>query len=267
MDEPSSPPKTPTNVQRIPRDESFKTCKAEVASPSTRQRLRMTPIRTSILSGGKPFKEAKNSNSKSFRSRRKTLKTSEEDSVGSNETFIRCEQEFDRDSLDKPRPSLTRLRGPSIPKPPPLSPITAPEDPSQTRFSSTPKKVSPEKKVKQVKESCTFKKESPKKVVKKPLKSQEQPSVSYKRMSPKRAPRPLPPPFGSSRPRFSSSKASMPPPPPRFPFPTVEKRKMTANQNSSRYLTSTNKSRLTRSLSYKSTAELEKEFINSLRSF
>lgn len=85
--------------------------------------LRMTPARNSILSGGQPFKEV-TSSGKKFNSRRKANRSGHlsrlNDTVGSNETFIDARQElvFDRDSLDtNPPSSLRRQRISSTPKP------------------------------------------------------------------------------------------------------------------------------------------------------
>lgn len=50
-------PRTPEKVEKIPRDDSFKTCKTTVLTPRTRINLRNTPLRESIASGNKPFKE------------------------------------------------------------------------------------------------------------------------------------------------------------------------------------------------------------------
>lgn len=91
-------PKTPERAQEEQNDELFKTCKADIPTPATRLQLRQTPARLSILSGGQPFKESPSAKKFNLRNKRKQ----KNDTVDSNETFIKCEQElmFDRDSLE-----------------------------------------------------------------------------------------------------------------------------------------------------------------------
>lgn len=124
-------PKTPTKVARIRDEESFKTCKAVMPTPGTRRQLRMTPVRTSLLAGGKPFREV-NSSGRKFNSRTKKTplklsnhkeekpddKDTANESADSNETFIRLEQEpvFDRDSLEIGLKLQTERPRRSIPK-------------------------------------------------------------------------------------------------------------------------------------------------------
>lgn len=110
--------------QKISKDDSFKTCKAEMPTGgAARRQLRMTPARNSILSGHQPFKEV-SSSGKKFNRRRKVNKSGQNlsklnDTAGSHETFVAHEQEllFDRDSLDTHPPSARRMRISSTPKP------------------------------------------------------------------------------------------------------------------------------------------------------
>lgn len=112
-------PKTPDKVEKIPKEDSFKTAKTTMQTPSTKHRLRMTSVRISLSEGKNVFKEAHSSGKKfNMRTRSKTNASANNnvslrkqnqnnnnninDTAGSNETFIRCEQElmFDRDSLE-----------------------------------------------------------------------------------------------------------------------------------------------------------------------
>jgi hypothetical protein len=143
--------KTPTKIHMIPKEDSFKTCKTEIPS-AMRRKLRMTPARNSILSGGTPFKEV-SSSGKKFNSRRKVARAAQtsklDETGGSNETFVRHEQDllFDRDSLETHPPSVRRHRISSTPKPlervellssvkPFPRPIPAPPKPVESKFKA-----------------------------------------------------------------------------------------------------------------------------------
>lgn len=222
----SSPPKTPEG-QKIPKDDSFKTCRTTRASPETRRLFRMTPARQSILSGGKPYKESNRSTS-----RRRKPNTSQLTSA-SNDTFIRCERElmFDRDSLEV----------------------------GNRKCSSTPKQIAgliadtlhqleedlqsvDDKKMDTPKPSDERPKESPKLLVEK----QESPKLF-------------------KQPTFLKKDRQDVDDKTRRPF--RYKRLPSLAGTASRYLTQRNTSRLTRASSYKSTAEIERDFFKSLRSF
>lgn len=222
--------KTPVKIHMIPKDDSFKTCKTEMPASMKRQ-LRMTPARNSILSGGTPFKEV-TSSGKKFNSRRKVARSAQtsklDDTGGSNETFVRHEQDllFDRDSLDTHPPSARRHRISSTPKPfervqissiakPDLKPISKPNPkpkPLESKFKAP--LVRPPK-----------------------PKPQQQQNIQAK-------------PFN----RFVTPKHL-----------NVSNR-YPESARSSIFKRSMNTSGLIRSQSFKSTAELEREYFSSLRS-
>lgn len=241
-------PKTPMRPEnKIPRDESFKTCKSTMPSPRRRHNLRITPARTSILSGGKPFKEAGATSGRKMRKSRRLAATPgfpriQNETTDSNETFIRCEQElmFDRDSLDFPKPANglsssphERNRISSTPKP-------------SNRISSTPK---PSNRV-----------SSPRK-----------PVLVEKKMP---APKPIQPAKMLPPKPIQSAKMPAPRPVTRRPNPTPKTEQRSLRRppaflnTSSRYLSSQwNTSHRLRTQSFKSTAELERDYFSSLRSF
>lgn len=248
-------PKTPENAPKIPRDESFKTCKA---SPVVRRQLRSTPARLSILSGNKPFKEAGSSHKK-FNSRRKACQHN--DTAGSNETFIRHEQDllYDRDSLDPsqqlPQHFIDNVTQQVIAprtSSPKIKRHTDKEQPNPKRKSS-PKKSSPKK-------ASPRKLSSPSKI---------QPTRIVTRPLPK--PRPLAAPKPRAQQpialqwnRYMSSTAKKPmgPPTSQFKKPVMN----SSVASSRRCLGQWNTPRITRTQSFRSTAELERDYISSLRS-
>lgn len=291
--------RTPEKVQKISRDESFKTCEAQLPTPKTRRQLRATPARNSILSGGKPYKEVLSSGRK-FNSRRKGRlqrsvdgKSQLNDTADSNETFIRHERDlfFDRDSLDtdlsvqKQQQQRRQNQQPISEDPYDLSDnitelVIAPRtsspkmvplrDPSPKR--SSPRKVSPKK--------LSPKKASPKRA------SQIQPSPS-KKQSTRVISRPKPKPgiMPTSTPMPMAAPKSRPKPNPvqwnRYMSSTAKKPTMSgAGQfkkpasimmdssvaSSRRCLAQWNTPRVVRTQSFKSTAELERDYFSSLRS-
>lgn len=281
---------TPDKLEKIPRDDSFKTCESTMATPRTRHNLRQTAARTSILSGGTPYKESPCLTGKKNRSRRKMLAVQENLTTDSNETFIRCEQEllFDRDSLEIGTSHPIRFS--STPRTsdrfnPPIEPIAAtepiekmadikasPVNETQVITKSVEKvekkntvqeKREGFKKPQVAKESETFKKPE---VFKKP-EAFKKPQAPI----PKRTPRNIPNQRVVDR---SSQKTKQEPKnndQNTFITPRVGMRRaaeMTSTA-SSRYLSSSklNSSRLSRALSFKSTAELERDYFSSLRSF
>lgn len=295
-------PGTPTKVDRIPREDSFKTCKATLPSPKTRRQLRMTPARTSILGGGKPFKEGNNSgrkfNSRSKRTPRKQGHI-DDDSAGSNETFIRSEQDnlFDHDSLEEKRKSipvinssisnpqesqklLTRasMRGPrtstptiKAPTQPAISPImpkeynndqplpeaskplTAPENVKKQNHGSSNKKIVASKSRSPIKKRpATTKSVSTSKVTN--LKASNFKAPNFKAPATKA---PQNSEFKRKRTFVTPMPANRPPWKPQSSFVGT----------ASKYLSQCNNSRITRTQSFKSTAELERDYFNSLRSF
>lgn len=294
-------PGTPTKVERIPKEDSFKTCKATMPSPKTRRQLRMTPARTSILSGGKPFKEGNNSGRK-FNSRPKRTPRkqghNDDDSAGSNETFIRCEQDnlFDHDSLEEKRKSipvidssisnpqesqkqlLTRasMRGPrtstptiKAPTQPAISPImpkeynndqlqlppkaseplAAPENVKKQNHGSSNKKIVAGSKSRSPikKRSATTKSDSTSKVTNFKAPNFKAPITKAPQNSE----------FKRKRTFVTPMPANRPPWKPQSSFVGT----------ASKYLSQCNNSRITRTQSFKSTAELERDYFNSLRSF
>lgn len=300
-----SSPKTPEKVERIPKDESFKTCKTTVASPRARRKLRMTPARVSMLSGGKPFQEATYS-PRLFSRRRRQLNVSvrqQNETAASNDTFTRCEQElmFDRDSLEvsnrKLSKSSTPKRSPlalnqlerelalienSDPPVEPSKPRQEPqepqkEDPKPPQSNSEPQepKVSKAGPLNDLadgqvnnqslsKQPTFLKKKNPNSNNNNNRKSPRK-AKSSKNPSPKKG--------------GSSPKKTMMPPPPAMPKgPSVVRRSFITPKvlykkpsslasTASRYLSSWNNSYIARTRSYKSTAELERDYISSLRSF
>jgi len=131
-------------------DKSMEKC----PSPRMRLRLRVTAARTSIMSGGKPYKEV-GSSSKKLRSRKKAKKLNSSDtSLRSNDTFVRHEGDiFDRDSLD-PKLSLGNISGKlSAPRSPDVensfrTPNASPEPQEQKPIPSNKKKSSIKKLIK-----------------------------------------------------------------------------------------------------------------------
>lgn len=249
-----SSPKTPEKVERIPRDDSFKTCKTTMATPRTRRQLRMTPARASILSGGKPFKEGVSSGKKFNTRRRRQL----DETARSNETFTRCEQElmFDRDSLEASKLSIT-----SFPK---LSISSTPKPPPQVLEKESPPKLR-EKPELQEKPKPNPPKETKSQEVTKPQEEIKLAEVKNQSLSKqptflknKKAKNTLMPP--PAAPKVASDPGN------RFITPRVSKPASLIG-TSSRYLSQWNNSYITRARSYKSTAELERDYFSSLRSF
>lgn len=289
-----SPCCTPEKVQKIPKDDSFKTCKASMPTPATRRQLRATPARNSILSGGKPYKEITTSGRK-FNSRRKrnsklnggvgatcTSGDRLNESADSNETFIRHERElaYDPDSLD-PEVSTRRL---------PLDIDDGINRPDISHLSLTPTKqqqLSPIMKPDQQRKE-ELKQQQPK--------QQPTPQRSSKRMSKQmqQKPKPLAMPTSTPMP-FAIPKAKSKPKPNPFYFnrymsstakkPQQQKQQQQHQQQQSsifkkpssvisnfsvassrRCLSQWNTPRITRTQSFKSTAELEREYFSSLRS-
>lgn len=238
-------PRTPENVERIPKDDLFKTCEASLPSPRRKRNLRMTPVRTSILGGSKPFREANNSgkkfNSRTKRTPRKN-QTKHDDSADSNETFIR----FERDSLEE----NTRM---STPK------------------TITPKNInlSPPKQLKTADPS-------PKKKLE-PKVPNSSPKKKLERKTPNSAPQDkdfVKPKINNSRPQRQLIPRSTNPRPqrqliPRATNPRPQRQLIPrgTNPRPQRQLANCNYSLLTRTQSFKSTAELERDYFSSLRSF
>lgn len=300
-----SSPKTPEKVERIPKDESFKTCKTTVASPKTRRKLRMTPARASILSGGKPFQEG-NSSSKVFNRRRRhnVSGRQQNETAGSNDTFTRCEQElmFDRDSLEVSNRKLSKSSTPkqsplgleqlerelaliehSDPPVEPSKPQQEPqkpqkEDPKPPRSPSEPTEPKVPKagplnalsdgqvnNLSLSKQPTFLKKKNP---------NSNNNNINNRR-SPRKAKSSKNP---SPKKGGSSPKKTMMPPPAMPKGPSAVRRSFITPQvlykkpsslasTASRYLSSWNNSYIARTRSYKSTAELERDYFSSLRSF
>lgn len=332
IDNDVSSPKTPDKVDRIRNDDSFKTCKTTMrSSPTTRRQLRNTPARISMMSGGKPFKEA-GSSGKKFNSRRKVQRGFNE-TAGSDETFVMREQElmFDRDSLDCPdmrkfsstpknvAPPLPSVLDVSCEQVAPAQIVNSDEAMQQQHNSahesedaenrSEPKLQQAEPKSEQhkgiersetkilSKASPGTKRSSPGPITKKSVKISPAKKVSPKKKEMQKT---------IDRPRESlrqsltrariirrASKASesapkMPPPqmpPPQMPPPSannssrlqINRRRLftpkpmawrppSVMSTASKYLDQCN-TRVTRTRSFKSTAELERDYFNSLRSF
>lgn len=284
----SESPKTPENVQRIPRDDSFKTCKP------TPRRLRQTPARMSIMGGGKPYKEATSSGMKKFNSRRK-YNTSQNnlanETCNSNETFVKCEQalQFEGDSLEGPGSVPKRRDAKPLAQqqlhqqqqPEPLLESEC-EIPSFTELKIVDsQQISPKKKTpqRQSPKKQTPKRQSPKKQTPKQRPDKKSNSNESKQMPPPR-PRPI---FTKTKLPLSreqllkqnqqqQNKARLESQATRNQFltpklPTFRKPPASLISTASRYMNSFNTSRLTRSTSFKSTAELERAYFNSLRSF
>lgn len=343
-------PKTPNkSSDRIKKDDSFKTCKTTMATPRTRRQLRMTPARTSILSGGNPFKEAQGSGKK-FNSSRKRItsakKTNGNDTAGSNETFIKCEQElmFDRDSLDvahhklsstpksslggqaEGRKSMPETAEPTVEHVSMRSRRQASPRKSNGRLSSPSKLSSKEGRISsprlrrllESRQKQLHEQKQQKQLQQQPQKpSREQQVAANNKPSPTTAAtlanaeankasrrqkvrnsiiNRLAQPIRRGEGAIASdrkpdkkdttrelSRAKMPPP----PVPRAKPAQKSENNHqystpktsnvfrkpasligtASRYLSQLNSTRLTRTQSFKSTAELERDYINSLRSF
>lgn len=269
-------PKTPSRATESQGDESFRTCKDSMPTPSTRYMLRMTTTRSSILAGATPFKESKPPSLRANRSRPKN------DTLGSNDTFIMQEQElmFDRDSLE---PINTRFS--STPKPnQPICPAIE-ESPDNEQLTAKPAPILPKEEPDQQlnlnrlslsKQPTFLKEKGTGNNSLDCLVAQVRPQTSSgkTRMSPNK---------NIARKKSPTKKNRMPPPPPPPPSSTrtvkdsIRKRFVTPRAvfrkpanlmgTASRYLSQMNSSKLTRSHSYKSTAELERDYFKSLRSF
>lgn len=236
----TSSPKTPPKVGRPSHDDSFKTCKATLPTPKTRRLLRMTPARTSILSGGNPFKEAKSSGKK-FNSRRKNNSSHHQnDTVGSNETFLKFEQElmFDRDSLEVAGKPVPR-KNPMLEKMPELAKVPIVE------------KNTPQMEQMPIEEKVSMLDKETRVIKPVPKKKNLMPPPAARNIS--RPPSSLPRNVGRNKLTSTIKKSYM-----------VTPRTRNAE---SRYLTPSNRSCLSRAQSFKSTAELEKDYFSSLRSF
>lgn len=278
----SSPPKTPEKVGRIPKDDSFKTCKTTMATPRTRRQLRMTPARASILSGGKPFHEL--SSSKKFNSRRRGRR--QNDTAGSNDTFTRYETEllFDRDSLELSDRRLSKSPQKPSPaqqkEPKPISPqqeiLKTPESQKEEPKPIEPEvsKAGPLNNQSLSKQPTFLKKKEPKPIKNPSPKKNKSPK---KARSPKKVPSPKkvlsPKKVQSQRKNQPLKKTLMPPPPvPKlkssFITPQAYKKPSSLASTASRYLSTWNSSCISeRTRHYKSTAELERDYFSSLRSF
>lgn len=303
-----SSPKTPEKVDKIPKDESFKTCKTTMATPKTRlqlRKLRMTPARASILSGGKPFQEG-NGSMKKFNTRRRNNVSvrQQNETVNSNETFTRCEQElmFDRDSLEISNRKLSKSSTPkraslsldqleeelalieqSQLHKDPLEPqqeilksqeLPKPQEPLVLPEKSKPQepKVSNEKPLNALSEGQvnnqslskqpTFLKKKNTNINNTNRKSPRKGKGLFKKPSPKKGSSPkktsMPPP---ALPKVSSDLRRS------FITPQVYKKPASLASTASRYLSTWNNSYMPRTRSYKSTAELERAYFSSLRSF
>lgn len=257
--------KTPEKAPKIPKDDSFKTCKASMPSPDVRRRLRATPARNSILSGHKPYREFTSSGRK-FNSRRKAANNKRtpngstnnlNESADSNETFIRHERDllYDPDSLDLNE---------------------------STHQSRQPKRIDETTRPVELKQPSPTKKFSP---IKKQQQQQQQQSQVTKRLSrqmPLTKAKPIPMPTSTPMPMAFAKPMPRPKPNPihmtrymsstaKKPQPPVFKKPSSIISNSSvassrRCLSQWNTPRLTRAQSFKSTAELEREYFSSLRS-
>lgn len=260
--------RTPEKAPKIPRDDSFKTCKASMPSPEIRRRLRKTPARNSILSGHKPYREVTSSGRK-FNSRRKAASrqqrtpngsiTNLNGSADSNETFIRHERDlqYDPDSLDL-NDSTHQRRQPK--------PIDDTTRPVELKQPSPTKKFSPIKKQQQQQQPQQQSQVSKRLSRQMPLTKAKPVPMPTSTPMPmafaKPMPRPKPNPIHMTR--YMSSTAKKPQPP-------VFKKPSSIISNSSvassrRCLSQWNTPRLTRAQSFKSTAELEREYFSSLRS-
>lgn len=221
MEEPKNldeSPKTPIRLDKIPRDESFKTCKSTMPTPHSRLNLRVTPARASMMRGEKPFKEAAQSSGRKQRRGRRVIEATpglstaklQNQTTDSNETFIRCEQElmFDRDSLESGNPN---------------------------RMSSTPKQRASPKKLQNMLQQ---------------VEEENQPKDKFIR--------PI------SRPRSNTQVSKLTE---RSTRETARKRLVRAPLERTLPALSRTLSRTMRSDSYRSTAELERDYFSSLRSF
>lgn len=260
--------RTPEKAPRIPRDDSFKTCKASVSSPDVRRRLRATPARNSILSGRKPYREVTSSGRK-FNSRRKAASKQQRtangstnnlnESADSNETFIRHERDllYDPDSLDLNESSHQRRQPKQIDD---ITRQVEPKQPSPTKKFSPIKKQHPQQQ--QQPQSQVTKRLSRQMPLTKAKPIQMPTSTPMPMAFAKPMPRPKPNPIHMTR--YMSSTAKK-------PQPTIFKKPSSIISNSSvassrRCLSQWNTPRLTRAQSFKSTAELEREYFSSLRS-
>lgn len=299
-------PKTPAEAGRTRKDDSFKTCKTTVnMSPNTRRQLRMTPARTSILSGGKPFKEAGSSGRKFNTRRRQPGQKEFNETGGSNETFVMREQEliFDRDSLDSPNirkisstPKPTRLstRPQSQKSPSPLPTGLSIQNQSRKSPSPLPTRLSVR--------NASRKSSSPMQArLSARLQSKKSPSPVPTRLSARHKSRKSPAKMQPKSSARSQNRKSPIPLPPKFSArpqgrksPTPLPRVLECNLNTSRMQTINRRrvikpklaawrppsvmgtaskymnqcdNRITRARSFKSTAELERDYFNSLRSF
>lgn len=271
-------PKTPDDIQKIPRDESFKTCKAADPSPRLRREgLRKTPARMSVFSGGKPYKEAGGvSSGRKFNSRRKNNNTSQNHlanvTANSNETFVKCEQElmFEGDSLEGPaqvgvgrrdaKPLVQQQLHQAIPEP-------LFETESEVPQSKPIESISP--RFQQLK----TKQPSPKKQVPKQIRPDTK-VIQSRQMPPPSQPRAKPTQTREQllkKNQRQQNQARRESQAIRNQFltpklPTFRKPPASLIGTASRYMNSFNTSRLTRSTSFKSTAELERDYFSSLRS-
>lgn len=240
-------PRTPEKVERIPKEDVFKTCEASMPSPRRRRQLRMTPARTSILSGGKPFKEANNSgrrfNSRTKRTPRKNQTL--DNSADSNETFIR----FERDSLEENR----RMSTPKTIEP--KTPNQSPPKELEIEFKTTD--PSPKKKIEQKITSSSPKK----KLERKTPNSAPQGRFIKPKINIPRPQRQLIPRSTNPRPQRQLIPRATNPRPQRLLIPRP------TNPRPQRQISNCNYSLITRTQSFKSTAELERDYFSSLRSF
>lgn len=155
------------NRPKIPKDDGFKTCQSMMPTPKLRRTLRMTAARTSILTGGKPYKEV-GSSGKKFNSRKKAAANKSgklnDTTINSNDTFIRHERDiFDRDSLDYvfrspsslnhhdgPRTSEVKPRANSFRTPTNSPPPTKANSPKKPSDNSLPTKSPMQKSTKKL---------------------------------------------------------------------------------------------------------------------
>lgn len=276
--------RTPEKVHKIPKDDSFKTCRAQMPTPGARRQLRATPARHSILSGGQPYKEVHSSGRK-FNSRRKgrlqkgatnsNNNTHLNDTTSSNETFIRHERDlmYDRDSLDTDLSLQKQQHATTRNQPQPileksLDIIDDTTRPVTALRSSSPRKPSPKK--------APPKRQSPKKSS--PIKRQSTTARAATRPVPK--PRPIPMPSSTPMPmaaprwnRYMSSTAKKP-----TGASANQFKKPSSAMDSSRSSVASSRrclaqwntprlgSTMSRTQSFRSTAELERDYISSLRS-
>lgn len=259
-------PVTPTKVRKIQKDDSFKTCKTVMPSPKTRRQLRMTPARNSILSGGTPFKESTSAGRK-FNSRKKGSKRLN-DTGGSNETFIRHEQDllFDRDSLDvanhkmSSTPKHSHL--PEVPDDLLEAPDHLPDVPDHSPELLAEVSKKPPETAKKTPETT----KRPSETAKKPSDTSKKPFEVPKKLPDVRNKMPPPPgPIALAKSESRQRKVNryITPRPPAFKKPPSS---VISTASSTRCLSQLNRSRLTRTQSFKSTAELEREYFTSLRS-